>query len=200
MLRLFQNVYRDPDPARDAELRAVSIANATHVAIDELIELEGRPTFAEIFSAVNAAAAGEDLSIVANADIYFVSSIEQAMVLNRNEVFALSRWDDEPDGVKLFDRCDSQDAWIFRGPVRQAVINAANFGPGVRGCDNRLAALLAEAGYQVFNPSKTIRAMHLHRTGIRRYSHDAGSAVPPPYLLVDPTELGDPPRRRWIME
>ena len=115
--------------------------------------------------------------------------------MDPGEAFALSRWEDLPGSRGLLDRCDSQDAWIFRGPIKNV---SADFTAGIRGCDNRLAAELHKAGYRVSNPSRAIRAFHLHRSGVRHYGHAPADAVPPPYLLIDPAELGASPTLRFV--
>jgi hypothetical protein len=59
---------------------------------------------------------------------------------------------------------------------------------GIAGCDNRLAYELQEAGFQVYNPSKTIQTFHLHDIPIRTFVENVIERIPPPYLLLPPTE------------
>ena len=60
---------------------------------------------------------------------------------------ALSRWD-TADTIKpkLYNRNDSQDVWVFKGPVKPEL--KANFPLGVPRCDNKLHFELQEAGYR----------------------------------------------------
>jgi hypothetical protein len=187
MLRLFVNVYTDPDPKRAAELAECLCRNTQNPLIDQVISLEGRPKFREFFDAVNRIAASGDISVIANSDIYFDGTLEHVATLGYGDCFALSRWNVTESGAsELFDRSDSQDAWVFRGPVKPL---AANFPMGLPGCDNRLARLLADAGYRVSNPSRTVRAHHLHLSRVWRYSRERGDVVPGPYLSIPPTVL-----------
>jgi len=206
VIALFVNTYRDPEPARDAELSAVQAHNSGNKAIAQIVQLVGpRLPFSELFREVNRVSQDQQVVVVANADIYFDQSIADAAGITADRAYALTRWDDRSDGVHLFSdehgapRCDSQDAWIFRAPIRQSLIDACDFTPGIRGCDNRLAYEIAKAGYAISNPSKTIRAIHLHQTDIRRYGHGADDCVPKPYLLIDPHELGQTPKLRYCL-
>jgi hypothetical protein len=69
----------------------------------------------------------------------------------------------------------SQDAWIFDTPLCDF---PCNFYFGVPGCDNRLAWEASRAGLTLINPSRSIRAYHLHLTGVRRYSERQRVAGP----------------------
>ncbi|MDE2105796.1 MAG: hypothetical protein KGL39_51705, partial [Patescibacteria group bacterium] len=165
MITLFVNTYRDPDPVRDAELEAVRSFNRGNSAIATTVDLIGpRLAFGELFREVNLVGHDQQVVVVANADIYFDQSIAAAADIAAGHAYALTRWDDCHDGIRLFadekgtPRCDSQDAWIFRAPIRPELIEACNFTLGVRGCDNRLAYEIAKAGYTVSNQSKSIRA------------------------------------------
>lgn len=198
MINLFTDFYVDPDAARDAELRECRRRNAANPSISRIIQLADRPTFQETFQEVNRESGPADINIVANADIFFDESISLVDGLTFGEVYALTRWDVIGDcKLQIFaddngvPRVDSQDAWIWRG---HCSVTGADFTAGVRGCDNHLTYLFHQAGYRVSNPSKSIRAIHLHQSEIRRYGHDAKDCVPKPYLLVAPHELGEVPR------
>lgn len=55
----------------------------------------------------------------------------------------------------------------------------------VHNCDNAIADRLYRAGYEVLNPSKTIKTYHLHQSGVRHYNTEY--KVPQPYKLLHPT-------------
>ena len=59
----------------------------------------------------------------------------------------------------------------------------------VHNCDNRLAHDIQSHGYNVINPSHTIKTYHLHNSNIRNYLNDRNEPIeriPQPYLLVNP--------------
>src|SRR5207248_1670053 len=127
-----------------------------------------RVTFRDLFAHANAHFTNRRV-IVANADVYFDDTLA---LLDRFDLaghfLCLSRWDAGADGTSHhFDRADSQDAWIFEAPLREF---ECDFHLGLPGCDNRLAYEAGRAGLLVLNPSRSVRAHHLHRTQVRRYN------------------------------
>ena len=192
-LHLIQPREEFGPPERVEELRECWAMN--DLVFEEQTHPEGRPTFTELFSLCKP----DRVNVIANSDIYFRRDNIALLTLGCQwpfEPFALSRWDVRPDGrAKLWDHRDSQDAWIIYGEAKPI---EADFPMGVAGCDNRLARVLQDAGYTVTNPSKTIRAYHLHNVAYRSYLVDpSGKArggdkierVPGPYAFIQPTTL-----------
>ena len=138
-----------------------------------------RPTFTELFELCKPDA----LNVIANSDIYFDATLPASLA--PRIVDAISRWDRAGDAVVPYHKRDSQDAWIVYG--RPDI--TADFTMGVPGCDNRLAWILQQAGYQVINPCRSIRAIHLHESEERTYTRGTLERIPPPYLRVDPCFL-----------
>lgn len=133
------------------------------------------------------------INIFCNSDIFFnrLDDIEQ-FIDNRPSppkyMLALSRYDIQPNGQSiLFDRPDSQDTWIFKGHPRFRTSIPIPF--GVAGNDNRFAHEIVQSGYQILNPSKSIKTFHYHLTQIRNYvvNGQVTQRIPPPYHLVHPT-------------
>lgn len=148
----------------------------------------GRPTFNEMFDLCRPDA----VNVIANSDIYFTDIPHTPPP---GEVWALSRWDVDAEGnATLWDHADSQDAWIINGKPEGV---DAPFTMGVPGVDNCLVHLFREAGYVVRNPSKTIKAYHLHLSQYRSYLDGNGQGrggaklyrLPPPYAFAMPEHL-----------
>ncbi len=203
MNRLFTTWYDEADSRRRAEYVQCLNANLAHASIGEVCVLaEGgedclpvstklsmrpvasRPTYDQFFSWITELSQPDDVAIIANTDIHFDATLDAALrSIESDECFALARW----DGFRLFDRNDSQDAWMFRGGPRNVI---GNFHLGTPRCDNRLIHELRAAGYRVRNPSFAVRALHVHATERIEYATDASSAwVGPPYGYVWPTNL-----------
>jgi hypothetical protein len=134
----------------------------------QLIAHNQRLTYAQLFEHANRHFPGAGV-IISNADIFFdetLALLEEVPLAGR--MLCLSRWDQATDGAfRHFDSPDSQDAWVFEPPVPPI---AADFCLGKPGCDNRLAYEVERAGLLVFNPSRSVRARHLHNTAIRHYA------------------------------
>lgn len=194
-MQLLVGFYCDPNAARTNEFLQCVQRNSSNAFIDQitvfledawepqtaarrfdalshkkvrLIPHGRRLTFNFLFDYARQNHAGMDVC-VANTDIYF----DETLGLLESEplegqLFCLTRWEAREDGsLQLFDFPLSQDAWIFEAPLPR--INA-DFFLGKPSCDNRLAYEAERAGLRLINPSRTIRAVHLHRSGVRRYS------------------------------
>jgi len=133
-----------------------------------LIDHGRRVSYRNLFDRANGKLSRRRI-IVANADIYFDGSLAQLdHVLLDGKLLCLSRWDVRADGsAQLFAHTYSQDAWIFQTPIR---IFKNDFLLGLPRCDNRIAWEAQRAGLVVSNPSHTIRAYHLHLSGVRNYT------------------------------
>lgn len=133
-----------------------------------------------------------DIVCISNADIAFTSDALEAInrSLDRQQAYALTRWDVIGDTVSLFDVPYSQDAWVFRGPPRKGLVGDYPF--GVPGCDGRFAHELDAVGYRVMNPSRSIRLIHHHSSRIR-HSNTLANRVPLPYLYIQPHALDELP-------
>jgi hypothetical protein len=162
----------------------------------EVIIHDQRPTYNDYFGITSKNPMG--LNAMCNADIFFDESTIAGLKKwswKKDICFALSRWDlPELDvnvresRAQLFDREDSQDTWIFFGVVPN--IKAANFTPGIAGCDNAIASILQNSGFKVLNPSRTIKTFHCHATNLRNYVIGKPTEkIPPPYLYIKPTQL-----------
>ena len=139
-----------------------SIAHLAPSKIEEVL-IDKRPTYQDFKNYINANSNQDDIHIIANTDIYFDKNIKVLQHINlKDTCLALSRWD-TADTIKpkLYNRNDSQDVWVFKGPVKPEL--KANFPLGVPRCDNKLHFELQEAGYRVLNPAFSIKSFHVHK-------------------------------------
>jgi hypothetical protein len=172
-------------PERQAELQQAWDIN--DAIFDAVTIPHGRPTFTDLFAMCRADA----VNVIANSDIYFDHTLsENIHILEEDEVWALSRWDDGGTTLVPYYRADSQDAWIVRGGPYGI---DAPFTMGVPGCDNAIAHILCVAGFNLLNPCMSVKAIHLHKSGYRTYGEGRGKPkeyrIPPPYQQVQPCSL-----------
>ncbi len=214
MIRLYINYYKDKHEERSKELQEVFLRNvfsehvgALHVLIHpddmhmlsnfpfygklHLVQILNRPTYRDFFDVVNSVTSDEDINVILNSDMFVDETIAHTEKLGPDDCFALSRWEINPDGtpnhVQVQIRNDSQDTWCFRGKIKP--IDFCDFTLGKPGCDNRIAHEIQKAGYNITNPSKTIKTWHLHNSNIRHYIHRIEHCVPAPYLTIPLTHL-----------
>jgi len=199
-VNLFISYYKDKTEERQRELDfcinkninagfysiQVLVSTQDIIVSDKLILHVGyeRPTFNDFFKIMSKPEFSNDINILANTDIFFD---DLSQIINyglcENTCLALSRWDYPKDGnATHFDRVDSQDTWIFYGSPK--IMTSIDFILGKGGCDNRLAYELQQCGYNVINPSKTIKTYHYHNSNLRTWNEIGKPIVPPPYLLL----------------
>jgi hypothetical protein len=132
--------------------------------------------------------------VIANADIFFDHTLEELVGSDlRGRLLCLSRWDVQPDGMaRFFEHPGSQDAWIFETPIRKFF---CDFPLGVPDCDRRLAWEAERAGLALSNPSRTLRAIHLHLSQVRRY--DEHQRLTGSSKFVPASFLKNIPRRKY---
>ena len=90
----------------------------------------------------------------------------------------------------------SQDVWVVTPPLPAAALAGSDFQLGLPGCDNRVAAVLADAGLRLANPCQKVVCRHLHLSDFRHHPVDgsklyapAHRVVPGPYEMVEPANL-----------
>lgn len=185
-IRLFFNYYEDKNHNRKSEIDLCLKNNLDNVAIDVIIvDSSDNPTFNFMFEKINRLAGPNDISIICNSDIFFDRTIALAAKIGDKEVYALSRWDwINSTTTKFFDNDCNQDAWIIKGKVEN--VNG-NFQMGKPKCDGRIAFEFQAAGYKISNPSRSIKAFHIHNSKIRNYTEN--DAIPGECLLLNPVSL-----------
>lgn len=189
---LLTGYYRDRDDRRAEELReclrrnsqnrsitamrvfvedgtppadVLAAADEAHRDKVQIVEHRRRLTYHDLFSFA-ATFPTPQRFVIANADIYFDRTLGLLDGIElSNQLLCLSRWDVRNDGSAVFfNHPSSQDAWIFETPLARF---HCRFHLGLPGCDNRLAWEAAHAGIKLSNPSRSIRAHHLHVSGVR---------------------------------
>ena len=130
-----------------------------------------RLTFKDTFEYANKHFSEGDTVFIANSDIYFDETIN-LLNLDDKTCVALTRYNVQKDGTSTFEPAGltSQDVWGFRVPIK--IPPKSDFFFGILGCDNYIVTLLKEEGYNVINPSKTIRTHHMHLSNIRVYDQN----------------------------
>lgn len=155
---------------------------------------ENRPSFNDYFNIITGLFPDADnINVIANMDIIISEDtiIQSELYVAPNKCLALTRYDSNSKqnyigDSKYLNNPDSQDSWIFNGAVKE--VNGANFPLGIAGTDNKIAYLLHTAGYEVSNPSLTLKTYHLHLTNVRNYGVRDEDRLQPPFLILHPTK------------
>lgn len=161
----------------------------------EIVYVNNRLTYSSFFKYCNENF-NNDICVVSNTDIIFDDTLYMLNDINLTDRFyCLTRWDlykvnlnDDEFSLRFFDVDMSQDCWIFNGNIKEV---EADFFLGKPGCDNRIAMILQDSGYAIYNPSRIIIAKHLHTSSYRTYTQR--DVVVGPYLLLTPNDNIDIP-------
>lgn len=192
----------------EAEVDAAEAEEALAAKVTQVV-VGARLTFGRAFEFVAQAREeahliwGADAYVVlANADVLFdadVARVRRTDLREGRKLFALARTEMQHRGLfasthGVFNRFDSQDAWILhasfaRPPHIPAAFRdkALDFPLGVPGCDNKLLYLLCKLrGFEAYNTPLAVRAYHCHR-GLQRGGQ--GEQLPFPYAFCAPAGL-----------
>lgn len=160
----------------------------------KVIQIASRPTYKDWLLHSEQRSQGA-ISLLSNSDIYFDETLERLSApLTSGGLYsfvALSRYEIKNGSRKLHPNPKwSQDAWALfvNGNINSKLINASDFSLGVPRCDNKIAAVFYEHGYQVYNPCKFIFSYHVHETNIRSYDALRDTTILGSTLWVNPSE------------
>ena len=142
----------------------------------QFVDTASRSRYSDIFSYANKNLRGE-VCVVCNNDISFTDNLQEAANIDDDMFLCLTRWDVQEDGTlqlkePRLSRKHSQDAWIFKSPLPQKMVDKGGLFFGRPGCDNMIAYLAVISGLKVLNPSELIVAKHLHLSGSRSYQQN----------------------------
>lgn len=185
-INVFTNFYSSPSKDRNLELENCLFRNCKDKNINLIaIESENRLEFNDFFKAIENYGDNNGINIICNSDIYFDDSILLTKKMSQNHVYALNRWDVIPSGVSVHYRMlGSADVWVFNGIPKNI---KGNQGLGIWGCDGRIGYEIVKAGYELFNPSNSIKTLHYHISNIRNYTYK--NIISGPYMGALPCSL-----------
>jgi len=112
----------------------------------------------------------EEIVMIANSDIYLDKCdnyILDKYVLEKNNVFSLTRYENEIDKPLIDNYQGSHDVFIFKSPLNEDISIRSNFTQNNWGSENLVISLLFNNNYTVINPCFQIKIIHNHETELR---------------------------------
>ncbi len=143
--------------------------NAPDFLVDpkiEIISWPGQPTYKDFFDFANEHLK-DQVVIVANTDIFLddtLSSIEKLDFTRERLVLALTRYNVPEYKGRWRRHVRSMDTWIFKTPMEY---KDARYLIGKPGCELAMLDEWIAIGYNVSNPSLTIKTWHVHLNDAR---------------------------------
>lgn len=202
-INIYFNYFNDPHPARASELHECIVNNIENPYITKMlmyidpdttvpsfmlesskikiVDLGHRPTYAEFMDDMEDGA----INIISNLDIYYDESIAMTVDMSETDAYAMIRYNVLSNGRVVFQNWSyAQDAWVFNGKPKG--MKDHDYTLGVLGGDNRILAIMREAGYNVSSPSSTFKIYHLHNFRNPRPSFQKHT-IKGEYSVVQPT-------------
>lgn len=188
MTDLCTTVYRFRQPERLAEVRECFERNAALSQVDRIfvlaelvngdepgyeflqhpkltiVPIDSRPTYRDFFDLAREECVGR-VVCAHNSDIYFDETIALTELVQRDELWCLTRHNVRPNESLKFYYLGGADAWVFRSPLKPFVGDDTLI--GVVGCDGRIAQKASEAHIEIKNPSLSVISYHLHKSNER---------------------------------
>jgi hypothetical protein len=179
--------YHSPDRSRQSEINRSLIANSrlswlTHCLVAYEINTIKHPPFRHVplyrerlafadYLKIVRSESCEDacgVFILCNSDIELTNDVLRLTPwIRKGDLIALSR---REDGMIGFEHSPEtfQDCWIMCSQmISWDIIDECNFHLGIPGCDNRFAAVMHKAGFQIWNPCINTSILHHHRSAVR---------------------------------
>jgi hypothetical protein len=148
----------------------------------EIINLSSRPTYLD-WVELTEKHCPDQISILANTDIYFdksVSQVREIFSTDPNAFVTISRYEQEGLEQILHEKPHwSQDVWAILGnyQLTDSLKKTLKIPLGVPRCDNKIAYLFAIYGAQVYNPCNYIKTVHIQETQLRYYDKYGDSTI-----------------------
>jgi hypothetical protein len=123
--------------------------------------------------------------VLANSDIYYDDTIIKLYEYNFDKnVLALTRIEEIKNNKPIYYHTPSysQDTWIWKNNITikdtYDDYNKDGIIMGIRGCDNRIAYIIQDSGYDIKNKYKLINTVHLHKNDYRPWVGKPGYGEP----------------------
>lgn len=112
----------------------------------------------------------DEVIMISNSDIYLDKcdkNILTKYILEKNNVFSLTRYENEND-KPLIDKYEgSHDVFIFKSPLNNNICLRSNFTQNNWGSENLVISLIKKNNYTVLNPCFQIKIIHNHDSQYR---------------------------------
>jgi len=159
----------------DAVQRLNEISNHSDKIV--IIEIGKKPKYSDFFNYI-LHHLKNNICMIANSDIY-LHEIDINIIANlqKNKIaYALTRYEYDMSHPLINSYCGSHDAYIFNSKfIDESIINEhTDFYQNFPGIETHIIKTLCNVGFNVYNPCKQIKIVHLHKTDLRQHGHWIG--------------------------
>lgn len=153
------------------------------------IQTNSRMTFLDWVTILNDPSNFGSAICLTNTDIKLDPSMpSKCSAIGQNQLVALSRY--EKNGELAASPWATQDTWIaISQPIHKSIVYQSGIPLGVPGCENRIAELFFNVGFEVINPCLDILNMHIQQIDS---IHELKNKVGGIYLVIPPSNIQQP--------
>jgi hypothetical protein len=108
-----------------------------------------------------------EICMISNTDIYLYSCDINCINNISNNIFCLTRYEDDLSCPLITNFEGSHDAFIFKSPLNKEILPYLTHKQNLWGSENVVIDTLIDFGYKLFNPCYQIKIVHLHRSCYR---------------------------------
>jgi len=146
-----------------------------------VIEVGKKPKYFDFFNYI-LNNVKDKLCIIANSDI-FLHEIDDALIerVKSNKIaYALTRYEHDMSHPQMDYYGNSHDAYIFNSKfINESIINEhTDFHQNLPGIEQHVIKNFCDNGFNVFNPCKQIKIVHLHASHLRQHGDRVGILGP----------------------
>lgn len=112
----------------------------------------------------------DELVMISNSDIYLDkcnNDILNKYIIEKNNVFSLTRHENEIDKPLIDNFMGSYDSFIFKSPLKDDIYLRSSFTQNNWGSENLVISLIRNNGYEILNPCHQIKIIHNHSSQYR---------------------------------
>lgn len=136
-----------------------------------IIEVGKQPLYSDLFEyAINNLE--NKICMIANSDIYLYDCDIECLNNINNNIFSLSRFENDLTCPIIDKKWGSYDAFIFKSPLNKSILESMKHKQNVAGSDDNIVNILVDNNYKLYNPAFQIKIVHLHESDYRTYSID----------------------------
>jgi hypothetical protein len=142
-----------------------------------IIEIGKKPKYSDFFRYI-IDNLQDQICMITNADIYLHEcNVELINLLNKNKiVYALTRYEYDMSKPLIDNYLGSHDAYIFHSSfIEKNIMNEdTDFYQNFPGIETHIIKSFFDCGFQILNPCKEIKIVHLHKTNLRNHGEWIG--------------------------
>jgi hypothetical protein len=158
----------------DALVRLFELSNQSNKIV--IIEVGKKPKYSDFFNYI-LHHVKDKICMICNADIFLHESNDKLIerLQEHKFAFALTRYEHDMSHPLMDKYGGSHDAYIFNSKfINESINDHTHFYQNFPGIETHVIKALCDVGFEMYNPCKQIKIVHLHKTHLRQHGEWIG--------------------------